>query len=30
LTLLEAGSRPEEIDAEKAHLARLQDEARYL
>ncbi len=30
LTLLEAGTRPEAIDAEKAHLARLQEEARYL
>ncbi|MCI0461479.1 MAG: HlyD family efflux transporter periplasmic adaptor subunit [Gemmataceae bacterium] len=30
LTLLEAGTRPEEIDAERARLARLQEEARYL
>jgi multidrug efflux pump subunit AcrA (membrane-fusion protein) len=30
LTLLEAGSRPEEIDAERARLARLREEARYL
>jgi multidrug efflux pump subunit AcrA (membrane-fusion protein) len=30
LTLLEAGSRPEEIEAQRARLARLQDEARYL
>jgi multidrug resistance efflux pump len=30
LTLLEAGTRPEEIEAERARLARLQDEARYL
>jgi len=28
--LLEAGSRPEEIDAGRAHLARLKEEARYL
>jgi multidrug efflux pump subunit AcrA (membrane-fusion protein) len=30
LTLLEAGTRPEEIEAERARLARLEDEARYL
>jgi multidrug resistance efflux pump len=30
LRLLEAGSRPEEIQAEKARLARLQEEARHL
>jgi HlyD family secretion protein len=30
LTLLEAGTRPEEIEAERARLARLQEEARYL
>ncbi len=30
LTLLEAGSRAEEIDASRAHLARLQEEAHYL
>jgi multidrug resistance efflux pump len=30
LTLLEAGTRQEEIEAERAHLARLQEEARYL
>jgi putative peptide zinc metalloprotease protein len=30
LTLLEAGSRPEEIDAERARLARARQEARYL
>jgi multidrug resistance efflux pump len=30
LTLLEAGSRAEDIDAARAHLARLQEEARYL
>jgi multidrug efflux pump subunit AcrA (membrane-fusion protein) len=30
LTLLEAGTRPEEIEAERAHLARLQEEARHL
>jgi multidrug efflux pump subunit AcrA (membrane-fusion protein) len=30
LRLLEAGTRPEEIEAERARLARLQDEARYL
>jgi multidrug resistance efflux pump len=30
LRLLEAGSRPEEIEAERARLARLQEEARYL
>lgn len=30
LTLLEAGSRPEEIDAERARLARLQEELKYL
>ncbi|HYT92415.1 MAG TPA: HlyD family efflux transporter periplasmic adaptor subunit, partial [Gemmataceae bacterium] len=30
LVLLEAGTRPEEIDAERARLARLQEEARYL
>jgi hypothetical protein len=30
LTLLEAGTRPEEIEAERACLARLQEEARYL
>jgi multidrug efflux pump subunit AcrA (membrane-fusion protein) len=30
LTLLEAGTRPEEIEAERARLARMQDEARYL
>ncbi len=30
LTLLEAGSRPEEIDAEQARLARLTEEASYL
>jgi len=30
LTLMEAGTRPEEIDAERARLARLSEEARYL
>jgi putative peptide zinc metalloprotease protein len=30
LTLLEAGTRPEEIDAERARVRRLQEEARYL
>jgi multidrug resistance efflux pump len=30
LNLLEAGTRPEEIEAERARLARLQEEARYL
>src|SRR5262249_36066815 len=30
LTLMEAGSRREEIDAERARLARLREEARYL
>ena len=30
LTLLEAGSRPEEIAAERARLARLETEVRYL
>jgi multidrug efflux pump subunit AcrA (membrane-fusion protein) len=30
LTLLEAGTRPEEIEAGRAHLARLAEEARYL
>jgi multidrug efflux pump subunit AcrA (membrane-fusion protein) len=30
LRLLEAGTRPEEIEAERARLARLQEEARYL
>ena len=30
LTLLEAGSRPEQIEAERAALARLEEEARYL
>jgi multidrug efflux pump subunit AcrA (membrane-fusion protein) len=30
LNLLEAGSRPEEIEAERARLARLQEETRYL
>jgi putative peptide zinc metalloprotease protein len=30
LTLLEAGSRPEEIEAERARLARLEEEDRYL
>jgi multidrug efflux pump subunit AcrA (membrane-fusion protein) len=30
LNLLEAGSRPEEIEAERARLARLHEEARYL
>jgi multidrug efflux pump subunit AcrA (membrane-fusion protein) len=30
LALLEVGSRPEEIEAEQARLARLQEEARYL
>jgi multidrug efflux pump subunit AcrA (membrane-fusion protein) len=30
LALLEAGTRSEEIDAERARLARLQEEARYL
>jgi putative peptide zinc metalloprotease protein len=30
LTLLEAGTRPEEIDAERARLARLREETRYL
>src|SRR5262249_17393606 len=30
LTLLEAGPRPEEVEAERARLARLQEEARYL
>jgi putative peptide zinc metalloprotease protein len=29
LTLLEAGTRPEEIDAERARLVRLREEARY-
>lgn len=29
LSLLEVGSRPEEIEAERAHLARLEEEARY-
>ena len=29
LTLLEAGTRPEEIEAAQAHLARLQEELRY-
>jgi multidrug efflux pump subunit AcrA (membrane-fusion protein) len=30
LTLLEAGTRPQEIEAERARLARLQEEERYL
>src|SRR5207244_4269888 len=30
LTLLEAGSRPEEIDAERARLACIQEELRFL
>jgi multidrug efflux pump subunit AcrA (membrane-fusion protein) len=30
LALLEAGTRPEEIEAERARLARLQEETRYL
>jgi multidrug efflux pump subunit AcrA (membrane-fusion protein) len=30
LTLLQAGSRPEEVEAERARLARLQEEAGYL
>jgi putative peptide zinc metalloprotease protein len=30
LVLMEAGSRPEEIDAERARLARLEEELRYL
>jgi putative peptide zinc metalloprotease protein len=30
LTLMEAGTRPEEVEAEQAHLARLEEEARYL
>jgi multidrug resistance efflux pump len=30
LTLLEVGTRPEEIEAEQARLARLQEESRYL
>jgi len=30
LTLLEAGTRPEEIEAERAKLARLQEELKYL
>jgi multidrug efflux pump subunit AcrA (membrane-fusion protein) len=30
LTLLEAGTRPEEIDAARAHLAHLEEEAHYL
>jgi multidrug efflux pump subunit AcrA (membrane-fusion protein) len=30
LALMEAGTRPEEIDAERARLARLHEEARYL
>ncbi len=30
LLLMEAGSRPEEIEAARAHLARLQEEVRYL
>jgi len=30
LVLLEAGTRPEEIEAQRAHLARLQEESRYL
>ncbi len=30
LVLLEAGTRPEEIDAQRAHLGRLQEESRYL
>jgi multidrug resistance efflux pump len=30
LALLEAGARPEEIEAERARLARLQEERRYL
>jgi multidrug resistance efflux pump len=30
LTLLEAGTRPEEVEAEGARLARLEEEARYL
>jgi multidrug resistance efflux pump len=30
LTLMEAGTRPEQIDAEKAHLARVQEERQFL
>src|SRR5205814_1186054 len=30
LSLLEAGPRPEEVEAERARSARLQEEARYL
>ncbi len=30
LTLLEAGTRPEEVDGQRAHLARLTEEAKYL
>src|SRR4029434_1553403 len=30
LTLLEAGTRPEEVQAEQARLARLREEVRYL
>ncbi len=30
LSLLEAGSRPEEIEAERAHVGRLQEEVHYL
>jgi putative peptide zinc metalloprotease protein len=30
LTLMEAGTRPEELEAERARLARLREEARYL
>jgi len=30
LTLLEAGTRPEELEAERARLARLEEEIRYL
>lgn len=30
LILMEAGSRPEEIEAERAHLARLEEEQKYL
>jgi multidrug resistance efflux pump len=30
LTVMEAGSRPEEIEAARAHLARLQEESSYL
>ena len=30
LALLEAGSRPEDIDAERAHLNRLEEEAKHL